>query len=103
MSQKGASSQIEFVDLRRHGRRPPGSGEVIDGFFVFNATPQTLAHVAYTLQCSVTTVMRHIEEGEFLGAIDISQDKSKRACYRVPREDVLEFIQNRREGAWNHE
>ncbi len=99
MTKRWLNGQFEFVGWAGERRRPPGGGHLLNGFFIYKTESQTLAQVAYTLNCSVSTVMRHIEEGSILGAVDISTDKASKACYRVPRQSVIDFIEERMEGA----
>ena len=69
------------------------------GFFVFNNHSQRADQVAYTLGCATEHIYHQIDEGEFPNATDISSDTAARACYRIPREDVLDYLDNRKLGA----
>jgi len=90
--------QLEFIDIRRERTRPAGAGEKIDGFFVFAAEAQRTDQVAYTLLCDPDHVLHLIHAGEFPSALDISMDTARRACWRIPREDVLAFLDARKTG-----
>lgn len=96
---KKNDNQIEFVDWHSDGKKPPGGGYRVNGVFVYKAEMQTAAQVAYTLQCSTTHVYELIDEGELEGAVDISPSRARRACYRIPKARVLDFIETRTEGA----
>lgn len=93
------TTQLEFMDISRDRVRPPGGGQVIDGSFIYNTLPQRVDQVAYTLGCTIGHVYHLIQEGHFPSAYDISSDGAARACYRIPRQDVLDFLANRKEGA----
>ena len=93
------SGQLEFIDVSRGKTRPAGNGEVIEGYFVYHLHSQRVDQVAYTLGCTTAHIYQLIQSGEFANATDISTDSAARACYRIPRDDVMEFIENRREGA----
>ena len=92
-------SQLEFLDIRRAASRPAGGGEVVDGFFVFTSHSQRVDQVAYTLGCTPEHIYHQIEQGEFPNATDISSDTAARACYRIPRADVLAYLDCRKVGA----
>jgi len=96
-----ANTQLEFLDIVRERKRPPGGGQVMDGFFVYRAEAQRVDQVAYTLQCAVGHVYHLIQQGELPNACDISCDTAKRAYYRIPRTDVIDFLECRKEGAGN--
>jgi len=85
------SGQLEFLDINRGTRRPPGGGQVTDGFFVYHSEAQRVDQVSYTLGCTTEHVYHLIDAGE-LDAADISADTSSRACYRIPRQAVLDYI-----------
>lgn len=91
--------QLEFLDLKRGDRRPAGGGQIVNGFFVFNNHSQRADQVAYTLGCTSELIYKQIDEGEFPNATDISSDTAARACYRIPREDVLDYLSHRKLGA----
>jgi hypothetical protein len=95
MSETG---QLEFLDLSRDRVRPPGGGQVMDGFFVYHSLAQRADQVAYTINSTVEHIYHHLEEGAFPNAADISTDGASRPCWRIPREDVLEFIRCRKTG-----
>jgi hypothetical protein len=80
-------------------QRPPGSGEMISGFFVYNATAQTVGQVAHTFNATSAHIANQIEEGHFLNAINIGSDFARKRCWRIPRQDVLDYIDARKEGA----
>ena len=79
--------------------RPAGSCQKIDGFCVYSKEAQRVDQVAHTLGCTTEHIYHLIQEGEFLNARDISRDSASRSCYRIPRSDVLEFLEIRKEGA----
>lgn len=87
--------QIEFCDNQRIRKRPYGSGSKHRGFFVFAQINQTLAHVAFTLECTPQHVKNQLDKGEFPNAIDISSDTSRKPEYRIPRDDVIAYIDSR--------
>jgi hypothetical protein len=88
-------SQIEFCDNTRIRKRPSGSGSKHRGHFVFVQNSQTLAHVAYTLECTPQHVKNQMDAGEFPNAIDVSSDTSRKPEYRIPRDDVIAYIESR--------
>jgi hypothetical protein len=92
-------AQLEFLDFSRERVRPAGGGEVVDGFFVFHAQAQRADQVAYTINSTVEHVYHHLDEGAFPNAADISTDGASRPCWRIPRNDVIEFIKSRKTGA----
>lgn len=94
------SAQLEFLDFSSDRTRPPGGGQRINGFFIFNADAQRVDQVAYTISSTTRHVYHLIQTGEFPNAVDISSDAADRACYRVPRSDVIEFLNNRKEGSF---
>jgi predicted DNA-binding transcriptional regulator AlpA len=98
---QAAAGQLEFLDFYRERVRPPGGGQVMDGFFVYHAQAQRADQVAYTLNCKAEHIYHHIDEGAFPNAADISTDGAARACWRIPREDVLAFIKSRKTGVRN--
>lgn len=89
-------TQLEFVDIARDRARPPGGGAVQDGFFVFTNLAQRVDQVAYTLGCTVEHVYHLIAEGAFPFASDISTVGATRACYRIPRSDLVDYINRTR-------
>lgn len=96
---KNAANQLEFVDQHRGMKRPSGGGQVIGGFFVFHAHAQRVDQVAFTIGCTDQHIYNRIQEGEFPNAVDISSDTARIPCYRIPREDVLEYIEASKEKA----
>lgn len=80
-------------------QRPPGSGEMISGFFVYNATAQTVGQVGHTFNATSQHIIDQIEEGHFPNAINIGSDFARKRHYRIPRQDVLDHIDSRKEGA----
>ncbi len=88
-------NQIEFLDIRRSQPRPAGGGQVINGYFVFNHTPQSPAHVAFTIGKTTKHIYNLLDEGEFPHRIDASASSAGRASYEIPRSDVIEFIEVR--------
>lgn len=93
------SAQLEFLDFSRERVRPPGSGQVVEGFFIYHALAQRADQVAYTINSTVEHIYHHLEEGAFPNAADISTDGASRPCWRIPREDVLAFIKCRKSGS----
>lgn len=93
------NNQLEMIDLRRDRARPAGGGRVVDGLFIYHALAQRVDQVAYTISSTAELLYKEIPEGIFPNAIDISSTKSKRPCYRIPREDVLDYIARRKVGA----
>ena len=93
-----AGTQLEFLDIHRGQRRPAGGGEVIGGFFVYLANAQRVDQVAYTLCCTTEHIYHHIQQGEFPDAIDIGSTSARTATYRIPRCDVLDYLNLRKEG-----
>lgn len=91
--------QLECIDIRREKARPAGSGLVIGGFFVFNAESQHVDQVAYSIGLAKTTVYKQVQEGDFPNAIDACSDSATTPCYRIPRTDVLDYINRRKLGA----
>jgi hypothetical protein len=79
-------------------QRPPGSGEMIGGFFVYNATAQTVGQVGHTFNSTSQHIIDQIEEGHFPNAINIGSDYSRKRHYRIPRQDVIDYIDARKEG-----
>ncbi|QBG47840.1 DNA-binding protein [Verrucomicrobia bacterium S94] len=86
--------QLEFVDLRRDRARPAGGGQLVDGAFVFDAIVQRVDQVAYTIGCDPVHIYHLIQEGAFPNARDISSTSAKRAHYRIPRCDVIAYLDN---------
>lgn len=90
--------QLEFVDISRDRTRPPGGGQVLDGYWIYNAIAQTVGQVGYTLNTTSQHIIDLIEEGDFPNAINVGSEYAKRRHYRVPRADVLTYIHKRKEG-----
>jgi len=95
-----ANTQLELPDIFRDTTRPAGSINLICGFRVYYVHSQRVDQVAYTLGCTVEHIYHHIQEGGFPNVVDISTDRAVRASYRIPRTDVIEFLETRKEGAW---
>lgn len=91
-------AQLEFVDISRDRTRPPGGGQVICGFFVYNVDAQTVGQVGYTLNTTSQHIIDQIEEGQFPNAINVGSDMARKRHYRIPRTDVLDYIDSRKEG-----
>jgi hypothetical protein len=92
-------NQLEFVDISRDRTRPPGGGQVIGGYWVYNAVAQTVGQVGYTLSTTSQHIIDQIEEGHFPNAINVGSDYARKRHYRIPRQDVIDYIDARREGA----
>jgi hypothetical protein len=93
------TAQLEFVDISRDRTRPPGGGQVISGFWVYNAHAQTAGQVGYTLNTTSQHIIDQIEEGKFPNAINVGSDYARKRTYRIPRQDVIDYINDRKEGA----
>lgn len=91
--------QLEFCDIRRDRTRPPGKGNVIDGYWVYGTEAQTVGQVAYTLNLTSKNIIEKIEEGAFPNAINVGSTDARKRCYRIPRTDVIDYIDARKEGA----
>lgn len=85
-------AQLEFCDVSRGKPRPAGSGGEYRGYFVFNQRNQTVAHAAYTIGCTDQHIRNQIVQGEFPNAMDISSTQSRKPEYRIPRADVIGYI-----------
>jgi len=94
---RAANTQCGFFFMN-DDPRPAGSGQMVDGFFIYNMPTQRVDQVAYTISSTVQHVYHHIQEGAFPNAVDISVDGAARACYRIPRQDVVDFLESRKEG-----
>ena len=88
-------NKVKFSDIVREQSRPAGQGEKIDGFFIFSVIAQRADQVAYTLGCTTDHIYHLIEEGEFMNVRDIKTNMAKRSCWRIPRDDVLAFLDSR--------
>jgi hypothetical protein len=86
-------SQLEFVDISRDRIRPPGSGQVIGGLWVYNTLAQSTDQVAYTIGKTNEHVRHLIEQGSFENARDMSSDTAARASWVIPRDDVLAYLE----------
>ena len=93
------SSQLEFIDISRARTRPPGGGQVINGFWVYNINAQSVGQVGYTLNTTSQHIIDQIEEGQFPNAINVGSDSARKRHYRISRQDVIDYINDRREGA----
>ena len=74
----------------------PRNGQILDGFFVFNALMQRVDQVAFTFNCSTEHIYHLIQADEFDQVIDIRHDTSKRPEWRIPRKDIIDSINSRR-------
>lgn len=90
--------QLEMIDYQRGRTRPPGGGQVIDGYWVYVTVAQTVGQVAYTLNLTSKNIIEKIEQGEFPNAINVGCDTARKRCYRIPRTDVIDYINCRKEG-----
>jgi hypothetical protein len=92
--------QMEFIDISRDRTRPPGGGQRIDGFWVYHIDAQTVGQVGYTLNTTSQHIIDQIEEGHFPHAINVGSDSARKRHYRIPRQDVLDYIACRKEGSF---
>lgn len=94
------NGQIEFADVNRGQRaRPGGTWEFIKGWPVFSMHSQTVKHVAFTTGYTREHICHLIHQGEFPNAIEGSSTTAGKPNYRIPRQDVVDFINLRKEGA----
>lgn len=93
-------NQMEFIDIRSDRTRPSGKGQRIDGYFVYDIDAQTVAQVAYTFNITPQSVIDKIEEGSFPNATNLASKEARKRYHRVPRQDVLNYIQARKEGCF---
>jgi hypothetical protein len=93
------TAQLEFITFSKGRTRPPGATEFISGFEVYVASAQTVGQVGYTLNTTSQHIIDQIEEGQFPNAINVGSDYARKRHYRIPRQDVIDYINDRKEGA----
>ncbi len=94
-------SQLEFADIRRGQPRPPGSGQVLGGLWVYSTPAQSAGQVAYTIGKTTEHVYHLIDEGAFPNVRDFATTKAARASYVIPRSDVLDYLEFSKTAAVN--
>lgn len=62
--------------------------------------PLTPVRISKALQCSDQHVHNLILDGEFPNATNIARDGSYRPQWRIPLRDLVDFVNRRREGAF---
>ena len=79
--------------------RPSGSGQMIGANFIYNAIPQRVDQVAHSIGCTIGHVYHLIDQGAFANVYDISSDTASKPCYRIPRQDVIDYLAAQKVGA----